>query len=371
LAEPVYEKLVDALNLRGGVMPALKCREFFALIEELFTPEEAELAAKMPLSPIPAETFAREIAGGDPKEVESLLETMANKGLVFTYEKGDVRYYDLMVLLPGIFEMQFLKGEVNDRARKLAHLFEDYFNKLSLPSTSGPKGAAAAPTGIAIFPFARVITVEEEIPASVEIHPYDRVSGYIKKADHIAVGICYCRHHGELVGRPCDKPKDVCMAFGPGAKFVIERGFARAIPKEEAFQVLDRAEKAGLIHCSSNTGKYIDFICNCCDCHCGIIQSIKNAAFPSLGANSSFIMSVIEEECMGCGDCVDRCQMDALTMEGDLVIRDAERCIGCGLCISVCPTEALRLELREGAPVPPLDRREFNAALMASLQRNK
>jgi len=370
LAEPVYEKLIGALNLRGGALPAIKCKELFALMEELFTPDEAELAAKMPLDPIPAEDFAMEIAGA-PKEVERILETMANKGLVFTHEKGGVRFYNLMVLLPGIFEMQFLKGEVNDRARKLARLFEDYFNKLSVPSATTPKGEATAPTGIALFPFARVITVEREIPAGIEIHPYDRVSDYIAKANHIAVGICYCRHHGELVGRPCDKPKDVCMAFGPAAKYVSERGFARLVSKEEALQILDRAEKAGLIHCSSNTSKYIDFMCNCCDCHCGIIQSVKTAAFPSMAAFSSFILSVNEEDCMGCGDCVERCQMDALTMEGDLVVRDIERCIGCGLCISVCPTEALRLELREEAPLPALDRREFNEALISSLQRNR
>jgi len=364
MTEAAYEKLADALNARGGALPALKCREFFALVEELFTPEEAELAAKMPLNPIPAETFAREIAGGDPKEVECLLETMADKGLVFTHEKGGVRLYSLMVLLPGIFEMQFLKGEVSDRTKKLARLFEDYFSVVSQPATGGRSRLAA-------FPFARVITVEQEIPAGVEIHPYDRVSEYIAKSDYVAVGICYCRHHGELVGRPCDKPKDVCMAFGPQAKFIAERGFGRLVSKEEALQILDRAEKAGLIHCSSNIGKYIDFICNCCDCHCGIIQSIKNAAVPSMGAVSSFIMSVDEEECMGCGDCVDRCQMDALTLEGDIVVRDAERCIGCGLCISVCPTGALRLERREGAPVPPFDRKEFNLALMSSLQQDR
>jgi len=364
MTEPVYEQLVDALNSRGGALPAVKCREFCALIEELFTPEEAELAAKMPLSPIPAETFAREIAGGDPKEVENLLETMADKGLVFSRERGEVRFYSLMVLLPGIFEMQFMTGEVSDRSRKLARLFEDYSNVANQPS-------AAAPTGFAAFPGARVITMEKEIPAGVEIHPYDRVSDYISKADYIAVGICYCRHHGELLGRPCDKPKDVCMSFGPMAEFISERGFGRLVSKEEALKVLDRAEKAGLIHCSNNIGKYIDFICNCCDCHCLILRSIKNAPTLSIVATSSFIASIEEEDCNGCGDCVERCQMDALALEGDIAVQNAERCIGCGLCVSVCPTGALRLELREGAPVPPFDRQEFNMAMMSSLQQNR
>jgi len=47
------------------------------------------------------------------------------------------------------------------------------------------------------------------------------------------------------------------------------------------------------------------------------------------------------------------------------------RCIGCGLCISVCPADALRLEPREGMPVPPFDRREFNVAMMSSIQEKK
>ena len=346
MTKPVYEKLADALNSRGGIMPVIKCREFFAMVEALFTPEEAELAAKLPPSPIAAETFAREIAR-DPKEVESLLENMANKGLVFTQERGGVTFYNLMALAVGIFEMQFMRGEVNDRARKLARVFEDYFNVIG-------QLAAAAPTGAAVFPISRVVTVEKEIPAGTQIHPYDKVSECIAKYDYISVGTCYCRHHGELMGNPCDKPKDTCMAFGPWAKFIAERGFGRLVSKEEALQVLDRAEKAGLIHCTNNEAERIDFICNCCVCHCPIIGSIKNAAIPSMVATSSFIASLEEGDCSGCGDCVELCQMDALTMEGDIVVLDAERCIGCGVCVSVCPTEALRLELREGAPVPSL-----------------
>ena len=363
MTEAVYEKLADKLSSLGGSIPAVKCREFFALTEELFTPEEAELAIKMPPNTVSADILAKDI-DGDAKEVESLLETMIDKGLVLSRDHDEVRIYSLMVLVPGIFEMQFMKGEVNDRTRKLARLFEDYFNAVMQPS-------AAAPTGFAAFPFARVIPVEEEIPAGVEIHPYDRVSEYISQADYIAVSICYCRHHGELLGNPCDKPKDVCMSFGPNAKFLDERGFGRRVSREEALDILDRSEEAGLVHCSSNIGKYIDFICNCCGCHCGILQSIKNAAIPSMAAVSSFIMTVDEDKCTGCEACVDVCQMDALTMEGDTVVRSRERCIGCGICMSVCPTDALKLEPREGAPVPPLNRQEFNVAMMSSLSQNR
>ncbi|MCL0074144.1 4Fe-4S binding protein, partial [Dehalococcoidia bacterium] len=362
MAEAIYEKLAETLTLRGGAMPALKCPEFFELVQELFTTEEADLAAKMPLNPTTAETLAREIDTGDPKEVERILESMANKGLVIARERGEARYYSLMALLPGIFEMQFMKGEVSGRTKKLARLFEDYFNV-------APERAVANGAILPTFPFARVISVEAEIPVGIEIHPYDRVSEYISMADYIAVSVCYCRHHGELLGRPCDKPKEVCLIFGPQAKFIDERGFGRLVSKEEAVEVLDRCEDAGLVHCSTNISKYIDFICNCCDCHCFILQSVKNSAVPSMGASSSFVMNVEEEECIGCGDCVERCQMDALIMKDDIVVRDVLRCIGCGLCVSVCPTEALRMELREAALVPPFDRRELREAMVSSLRQ--
>ncbi len=366
MTEAIYEKLADALSIRGGGMPAVKCKAFFALLEELFTPKEAELAIKMPLSPIPAETFAKEIVGGDPKEAKSLLETMADKGIVFTVDRDGQRFYVLMPLVPGIFEMQFMGGEVSERTKKLARLFDDYF---ALARDAETRHSAASKGGT-IVPFARVIPVEADIPTDVTIHPYDKVSEYIARSDYIAIGTCYCRHHGELVGNPCSKPKDVCMAFGPQAKYVAERGFAKLVSRDEALKVLDRSEEAGLVHCSSNTGKYISFICNCCGCHCGIIQSMKRGVIP-MGAVSSFLVMVNEDECSGCGTCIDRCQMDALSLDGAMLVRKAERCIGCGLCISVCPTEALKLELRKGAAVPPHDQRELNAAMMASLQQFK
>jgi len=363
MTAPVYEKLTETLSLRGGGLPAIKCPEFYAVIEELFTPEEAEIGARMPLSPIAAEALASEIAG-DPQNVKKLLETMADKGLVCTHEIGGVRHYTLMGFIPGTFETQFMKGEVNERTKKLAHLFRDYY----IAMAGLKEGIALA---LPAYPFARVITVEQEIPTGVEVYPYDKASDYIANSDCITVGICACRHFGELLGQPCDKPKETCMFFGPMARYFGERGFSRFISKEEALEILDRAEKAGLVHCSTNSSEHIDFICNCCICHCGILQSIKSAALPSSGANSGFIMVVDEDECMGCGDCIDQCPMEAISMQNDVVTRDADRCIGCGLCISVCPTSALIMEPREQRPIPPQNPTELNMAMMASMPKDE
>jgi len=354
----VYEQLGNAVSLRAAGI--LRCREFDALLEELFTPEEAELAAKMPLRPVSADGFAAEL-GRDPEQVKALLESMANKAVVFSFPRGDVTFYNLMGLVPGMFDAQFTRGEFNERDYRIARLFQDYFNA----TTNTAKEPQAGPT----FPFARVLTVEEDIPAGVTIHPYDQVSQYIENAEYLALATCFCRHFGELIGQPCDKPKDVCLSLGLGARFIAERGLGKLVSKEEALKALERSEKAGLVHCSSNTAKYLDFICNCCVCHCGIVQGLKNAASPSLAATSSFIAAIDEGECIGCGDCIDRCPMEALSMQDDIAVRDANRCIGCGLCISACSTGALRLEAREDAPIPPPDTKVLNATIMESVSK--
>jgi ferredoxin len=354
-----YEHLRVAIQMRGGSMPALKCPEFFALVDYLFSPEEAELAVGLPITPASADEIGDK-AGKDPDAVKLQLEKMADKGLVYTFDKNNLRYYSLLPLLPGVFEMQFLSGDVNERAVKLAHLFDDYFQALEIHSSSLEFKSTP-------FPLARVIAVEKEIPANFEIHTYDKVSEYIDNAEYIAVGTCYCRHHGELLGRPCTKPKDVCMGFGRDARYIADRKFGRLVTKEEARSILRRTEEAGLVHCSSNMSKYIQFVCNCCMCHCGILQSMKKYNMKGAAAVSGFITALDAESCITCGDCVERCPMEALTIRDDTLIFNNHLCIGCGLCSSACPTGSLTLVSRSNAPLPPRDWRQLNTSLISSI----
>lgn len=352
MRQEIHERLIDSLNKRGGAIVALKCGELYELLEALFNPEEAELVSKMPAGFSPVEGIAQE-AGKSLGEMAPLLEGMADKGLVLSMEKGGVKVYSSLPLLPGMFEFQFMKGEVSQRTKKLARLFEDYFEAVR----KAPPSVKASSV-----PFARVIPVEKDIRTGIEVFPYEKASEYIHSADFISVSTCYCRHHGELLGNPCDKPKEVCLSLGPSARFIAEKGFGRLISKEEARRILDRSEEAGLVHCSSNTSKYIDFICNCCGCHCGILQSITDTRMPTLGATSSFIVEVDQENCIGCEACLARCQMEALSMKDEVVQRDGLRCIGCGLCVSVCPSEALKMITRAERHIPPRDHRELTAS---------
>ena len=57
--------------------------------------------------------------------------------------------------------------------------------------------------------------------------------------------------------------------------------------------------------------------------------------------------------CTACGECIEKCQMDAIE-EGDSISELVDgRCIGCGLCVSVCPAEAISLVPKPGMEAPP------------------
>jgi len=358
----LWERLVDSLLSRGGTILPQKVPATYDLLKELFAPEEAELACTMPLELATAERIA-EGGGKGVDDATALLESMADKGLVFCLERGGSTLYRLMALAPGIYEYQFMAGEISERAKKLARLFDE------CTLISGKEGTDAF--NVPPFPFSRVFPVEKELKSGLNVHPYEKLSEYIKKAEHVAVSTCYCRHHGELVGRPCDKPKEVCLSVGPGAKFAAERGFGRLISTEEALRVLEVSEEAGLVHCSSNTSKYIDFICNCCICHCAILQHHKDMQKNKLADPSNYVVELDQERCDLCETCIERCPMDVFTMNDNRIEGNVQMCIGCGLCVSTCPSEALSMVARKEQQTPPRGQKELFAAMAASLQKSE
>jgi len=60
-----------------------------------------------------------------------------------------------------------------------------------------------------------------------------------------------------------------------------------------------------------------------------------------------FLRETDQDRCIGCGDCVERCPVNAVALDpnGRPVV-DLDWCIGCGVCVLHCPVEAARLTLR-------------------------
>lgn len=323
------------------------------ILTELFSPEEAAIAARLPQLPTPLPDLASNL-GMKAEDLRAVCEGLADRGVVFAAIKNEVPFYSLLPLVPGMFEMQFMKAEHTPRAMRLAQLFNTYYYAgwgQSLSKTTTP--------------FPRVVTVERQIPVGIEVFPYDRASELIRSARAIALTNCYCRHEANLLGKGCGAPLDVCLVFGRFADFCADRGFARRVDVDGALDALDRSEKAGLVHCTDNCQERLAFMCNCCGCCCGILCGITHLKRPTAVATSAYIVDLKAEECAACGACVDRCQVKAISETEDGVAIDFDRCIGCGVCNLVCPTDALTMKRRENPPVVAKTWRDLQMVMMA------
>jgi NAD-dependent dihydropyrimidine dehydrogenase PreA subunit len=341
-----------------------KSPELQALLKSLFNQEEATLAVNLsPMAPEAPGTLAERI-GADSSRVAQVLNEMADKGLIYSSIRNGENWYKLIQLVPGIFELQFMKGEVTPRAREVAGLFDAYFH-----ARISEADITVAPSGESIH-FGRVIPIEKTITSTMNVFPFEVASKYVKEASMITVSTCYCRHEKRLLNRGCKYPDDVCLQLGPFAEFVKNRGFGREISKTEALDILKKSADAGLIHTSSNTQERIDFICNCCTCCCGILQGVSLFNAPVRTVSSNYQAAVDSDTCSDCGECVEHCQMDAITLEGDVTAINLDRCIGCGVCVYHCPTEALSLRARPEFVEPPRSFRDLIALQAASKQKN-
>lgn len=70
-----------------------------------------------------------------------------------------------------------------------------------------------------------------------------------------------------------------------------------------------------------------------------------------LAQHSTVAPKVIEEKCVGCGDCMDHCSQKALSLKKEKAVLNAKKCIGCGECIIICPNDAIQIQWDQDIPV--------------------
>ena len=330
-----YEALREILDTHPAGAPASPF--FDEILHILFSEPEVALAAQMSFQAMPVARIAAG-AGIDAPAARAHLEAMAERGVIYSRGDGDGREYGLFPTIPGLFEIPFMKKNLPQKER-LAALWMQYHN--------GGFGAAFAgsPT-----PMMRVVPVQKSLEFQNHVLPYEEVAELIRRTTFRAQATCACR---ESVNK-CDKPRDVCLFFDKPAKALVDRGFARAVSAEEAMQILDRAEAAGLVHTATNSADRATVICSCCSCCCTILRGRTELNLPHAFAPSAWIAAMDAGLCSGCGLCADeRCPVKAIDLVDEIAVVDRGRCIGCGLCVSTCSTKAARLVAREPAPAVP------------------
>lgn len=358
--QQVYRDMLEVMQQRRGPYAGLDIPEFYELVELLFTPEQAEVNNFLKARPATAERIAR-AADREKDDLVAILEKMADLGLCETIVRNGVRFYRGAPFMPGIFEYQFMPGRETDRDQETARMIHRY--KKAYQAVKGATRVSFATT--------RVITVDRKIDAGNTIHTYDQVATYIDKYDSISINTCYCRHAAKLRGEDTHAmPSQVCMTFGDMAEYTIERLGARPVNQDEAHEILDQAEEAGLIHMSRNTSDDISFLCNCDRWHCEVVTTMLKQPKPGIVFNSGFEPKFNSARCIACEVCLERCPPEALTMgDNDVPVVDLDLCFGCAVCATGCSEEAILMVAKPGYPEPPKDLKELAGAIKASYKK--
>lgn len=341
MSNDIYERLREFLDTLPTGFPATPTGVEIRILKKLFTPEEAELTMKLKNEPEEVSLIAARI-GMEKSELTAKLEEMVLKGLIYRVrDEGRTRYQAFQFII-GIYEFQ-----VNNLDSEFSQMFEEYIPYFGI-SLARVKTKQL-----------RVIPVESAVNTLHSVAPYNQVRQMVRQQELIGVAECICRKVQKLLGNECDRPKETCLVFGEFGRFYIDNQWARQITAEEAMNILDLAEKSGLVLSPTNTQE-LEAICCCCPCCCPTLRAVKLVSKAKYVTVSYYQAKIDSALCLNCGLCIERCQVEAIKDEDGCFEVLNEKCIGCGLCVDTCPEQAISLAEKPKMEPPPMD---FRATL--------
>ena len=308
----VKEKVLDLANhigkkKRGSKNEITSKDPEYMILEPVVTDEMAEVALCMEMR---TKTTAAELAplcGKSVDQTAKLLWDLAYAGVCFVNVIGGVDTYWYDTWVPGIMEMMVNNKENVKKYPQIAEAFEAYGR------VRGPKTIGAFPVGVGLM---RVIPIEQAIDGETRKASYEEVSKYLNDNHIFTVSDCSCRTAREAMGEGCGHLKeDMCIQMGHAAEYYIRTGRGREITREEAFEIIKRAEENGLMHQIPNldgSGK-THAICNCCGCSCLALRSASMFNNVDM-VRSNYVSRVDKDKCVACGECVENCPVNALQL---------------------------------------------------------
>ena len=248
--------------------------------------------------------------------VQTQCDKLVKAGVIRTRVRNGVLCYYYPIWVPGIMEGILSNREQCDAHPELGACFEEY-TRIRVSMLAPVLGNGVN--------FMRVMPVMSAIENNTHKASYDELSTLIDKAWAISVGPCSCRRSRRLMGEGCGHlEEDMCLYLNDNAVGFSKNGEHRLITKEEAYEILKRAEDNGLVHEVNQAPGFDDVtaICNCCGCSCFALRIAEMFRSPN-GVSSNFIARVDKDKCVACGQCVENCQTNAVRLGQKRCLTDA------------------------------------------------
>jgi len=363
-----YSKLGNRLNkFPQGAPPSELLNKILAI---LFSEQEAELVSRLPIKPFTVKK-AQKAWKMKESETRKILEDLAARALLVDIERNGESIYALPPPMAGFFEFSMMRIRNDIDQRVLSELFNEYITKgddfVKALFTEGETRLG------------RAFIHEPAIPDdnSIAVLDYERASEVIKQAAHRGVSMCYCRHKKSHIDTACNAPMDICMTFNTSAASLIKHGHARPVDIVEGLDLLQEAYDNNLVQFGENVQKRVNFICNCCGCCCEAMLAAQRFAVMNPIHTTNFLPKV-EEDCNGCGKCVNVCPVEAMTLVSandpnkpkmKKAKLNEDFCLGCSLCWRACDKDQIIIKSRPIKVIPPYN--GVQKTVLMAIERGK
>ncbi len=362
-----YQKLSNRLNLAPQGAPPGEL--LYHILDLLFSSEEAELVAALPIKPFTALQAAKNWKVTEAV-AEKTLQRLAGRALLVDFQLNGRTEYVLPPPMAGFFEFALMRTRDDIDQKLLSELYEQY---VSVEEDFVKQLFLTGKT-----PLGRVFVQEAILSSENALHvlDYERATEVIETATEIGVGLCYCRHKRQHQNRACAAEMDICMTFNAVAASLIRSEYARRIEPAECKELLHKAWEQNLVQFGENVQNRVSFICNCCSCCCEALLAAQRFGYQHPVHTSNFIAGV-EQNCSGCGRCLSACPVKVITLEAEQTdgsgrkraVIDEELCLGCGVCVRNCRLSALSLRSRARRVITPVN--STHKAVLMAIERGK